>query len=195
MLEPKYVLIFTKSMFEYCLVGLGNPGRTYTATRHNLGWHVIDALGKTRAQAKFSASLATATLAEKKVLLVKPMTFMNRSGIAVQQIAKFYNLTPEQIWIIHDDIDLGFGTLRINRGRSAAGHRGVDSILTSLHSRSCLRFRMGIRPEHPFDTEAFVLQRFSSEEKKSIPEFIKRSAAALTDACAHSPEHAANHFN
>ncbi|MBI5037715.1 MAG: aminoacyl-tRNA hydrolase [Candidatus Kerfeldbacteria bacterium] len=182
-------------MFEYCLVGLGNPGRTYTATRHNLGWQVIDALAQTRLQTKFSAALATITLADKNVLLVKPTTFMNRSGLAVQQIAAFYNLTPERIWIIHDDIDLSFGTLRISRGRSAAGHRGVDSVLTAIHSRACVRFRMGIRPEHPFDTEAFVLERFSAAEKKLLPAFIKRTVAAVTDACAHSPEHAANHFN
>ncbi len=179
------------------LVGLGNPGPDYAHTRHNIGWLVLDALTDEAfaMDKKINAAVATTTLADTQVTLIKPQTYMNRSGETVRGLIDYYHVPESSIWLIHDEIDLPFGTLRISEGRSAAGHRGVGSVYTSIGSETLTRFRIGIRPDHPFDTERYVMERFSTEQLRTLPEIITHVRTALTRAIETSPAQAASEVN
>lgn len=179
------------------LVGLGNPGAAYAQTRHNIGWQVLDTLSaKSFTQdKKIHGHVATTTIAEQRVTLVKPQTYMNRSGDTVSALVNYYGAAESDIWLVHDEIDLPFGTVRISAGRSAAGHRGVESIYEALGSTALTRFRIGIRPNHPFDTERYVMERFSREQRRALPDIIKRVNQAISRAIQASPAQAASEYN
>jgi len=165
-------------------VGLGNPGEKYAFTRHNVGFMVIDELLSTYAASpqfnkKFDSIIYTL---DKERLLVKPQTFMNVSGKAVNRVANFYKLRPEELLIVHDDVDLEFGEIKHQFGRSSAGHKGVESIIEALGSDEFHRVRVGIdRPSIPtMEIEDWVLQRFS-EDKSEIKKVIKRAAEVVSN--------------
>ena len=145
------VLHFIKSMF--LIVGLGNPGKKYEKTRHNVGFMVIDELEKKELP--------------KKAKLLKPETFMNNSGIAVNNLMSFYKIKPENLWVIQDDIDLLIGKIRISKNRGSGGHRGIESIIKETGTKDFYRIRIGICPlkGKPEYLEKFVLQSFSKEEE------------------------------
>lgn len=142
------------------IVGLGNPGKKYENTRHNVGFMVIDELEK-KAPANF--------------ILAKTDTFMNLSGPAVKSLAKSYKLTAESLLVIHDDIDIPIGEFKIQKGRGAAGHKGVQSIINELKTKDFWRVRIGILPKRgkPENVEKFVLQNFNKEEQKILKEIIR----------------------
>lgn len=142
------------------IVGLGNPGKKYQNTRHNIGARMVDKLPK-----------------RSGFIVVKPKTFMNQSGKAVKALIKFYKIKPENLWIIHDDIDLPLGKIRISKGRGSGGHKGVQSIIDELGTKDFWRLRIGICPKEgkPKNIEKFVLQKFTKEEEKIVKEVIKKA--------------------
>jgi PTH1 family peptidyl-tRNA hydrolase len=170
------------------IVGLGNPEKKYEGTRHNVGFRALDALSKEigadfKMSEKFNSEIAESTMVfdgEKKhakVMLVKPQTYMNNSGEAVAKLVNFYKFrTDDQVFVIHDDLDIELGMIRIRISGSSAGQKGIQSIIDKLGSDKFVRFRMGIKPKsgQPKPAEEFVLEKFRPEEKKIIDVEIKQ---------------------
>jgi len=159
------------------IVGLGNPGAKYYNTRHNLGFMVTDELLNSCAGVwqKFSSlsQICSLIIDQQKVVLLQPQTFMNDSGKSVKEIAQFYKIDPDDIWVIHDDLDLPFSTIRLSYDSSAAGHKGVQSIIDELGSQKFWRYRMGIdQPPQNIPTENFVLETFTTNEQTSLTKLI-----------------------
>jgi PTH1 family peptidyl-tRNA hydrolase len=168
------------------IVGLGNPGSKYKKTRHNLGFMVVDLLAgdeKWRESKKANCLYVKKQMADQEVELVKPLTYMNNSGQTVSHIQKKHRLNSQDIIIVHDDIDLALGEIKIQEGRGAAGHKGVQSIIEQLGNQDFIRVRIGIRPaELSMDTEKFVLQKFTPEETKIIQETITKAVPMIETA-------------
>ena len=183
------------------LAGLGNPGERYAATRHNFGFMVADRVaallesgGQLRWKEGFGALFLKGRLNEQDLLLVKPLTFMNLSGRALSEIGSYFKISPLEMVVVHDDIDLPFGALRIRKGCGDGGHKGVRSITESLGSNDYVRVRCGVgRPKAEGPevgrSEAgrmyesvpdFVLDRFDQEERARLDEFLDRSVAAVS---------------
>ena len=172
------------------IVGLGNPGPKYKFTRHNLGFMAIDNLQLTidkfsdwKNIKKLQAEISKGEINDQKVFLVKPQTFMNNSGKAVKVLTKTYPLNPKNLIVIHDDIDLPLGKIRISRGRGAAGHKGVESIIKELGTKNFIRFRIGVKPKtynlEPKILDRFVLKKFNKEEEKIVKELVKKTAEVI----------------
>jgi PTH1 family peptidyl-tRNA hydrolase len=169
------------------IVGLGNIGDQYAQTRHNIGFRLVDELAqKLDAPAfsnndKFKAQITEAQMAGDKMILAKPSTMMNLSGEAVQALVHFYKIDPADIWVLYDEIDLGFGKLRIRQGGGDAGHNGVKSIISAIGD-GFVRFRFGTGSErHPdHDTADFVLSKFTPGEQEKLPSMLENSIKILT---------------
>ncbi len=166
----------------FLIVGLGNPGKKYERTRHNIGSRIIDELD---------------FLSGEKIILSKPKTFMNLSGKAIKPLIKKYKIKPDNLIVIHDDIDLPLGKIRIVKNRGAAGHKGVESIIKELKTKDFVRFRIGILPKSgkPKNPENFVLQKFNKEEEKIVKEVIKKTAEAIEMAIKEGVEKAMSKYN
>ena len=151
------------------IVGLGNPGRKFKDTRHNVGFEIADKIG-TGAFAKNPKFEAELYKFSESITVIKPQTFMNLSGQSVAKFVNFYKISPKNIWVIHDDIDLPIGTIRVRIGGSSGGHKGVQSIIDSLDTDNFCRFRVGIYTEDAlkFGTENFVLAKFGPSELVTI---------------------------
>jgi peptidyl-tRNA hydrolase, PTH1 family len=168
---------------RWLIAGLGNPGPEYAGNRHNAGFMVADLLAG-RIGARFKrdrsrASVASGRFAGFPVTLAKPMTFMNLSGRPVAALRSFYKIPPERIVVIHDELDLPFGSLRLKRGGGDNGHNGLRSVTAALGSRDYFRVRVGIgRPPGRMDPADFVLHDFSAAERKLVPEVLERAADA-----------------
>lgn len=165
----------------FLVVGLGNPGSKYSQTRHNVGFSVIDVLSErynTKInKIKFKSLYGEAKIDGKKVLLVKPQTYMNNSGEAVLEISKFFKIPLENIIIVLDDIDIDFASLRVRQKGSAGSHNGMKSIIHLLKSDKIPRVKIGIgRPESGRDLADFVLGRFSKEQEVDIEEVVLKAA-------------------
>ncbi|MCB9637817.1 MAG: aminoacyl-tRNA hydrolase [Myxococcales bacterium] len=169
----------------WVIVGLGNPGTRYANDRHNIGFQVVEALGQRwhapAAKSRFQALISQTTLDNEPALLVQPQTYMNLSGQAVAAICSFYQVTPEHVLVVHDELDLPFGQLRLKQGGGDGGHRGLRSISAELGSPKYTRLRFGIgRPDHEDLAVAdFVLSPFSTEQKTELPALIEQSAEML----------------
>ncbi len=155
------------------IVGLGNPGRKYNQTRHNIGFMVLDYLaeeaGAVFKESKWDADFVKTNLWSNPHLLAKPTSYMNLSGRPVNRIASYYQIEPEQIVVIHDDLDLDVGRVKIVCGRGAGGHNGIKSIIEHLGTREFIRVRVGIgRPEGQMPPASFVLSKFGNEELVNI---------------------------
>ncbi len=193
------------------IVGLGNPGEEYTDTRHNVGFMVVEKLARELGQETPSWDLDTKknvmTARVGEVLLVKPQTFMNKSGFAVRALMDFYKLSPADVWIVHDDIDLPLGKIKIREKGSSAGHNGVASIIEKLATDEFVRFRLGIgrgkEPEgesvnrnlHHRSVIAFVLSRFHQDEAGTLKHLIKHGTDAVRTAILDGVDRAMNRFN
>lgn len=171
---------------DWMIVGLGNPGRDYEHTRHNIGFRVTEQLAQTLHtkidRLKFQALTRMVTYNGKKLLLVQPQTYMNASGAAVGALASYYKVKPERILVIFDDISLPVGRIRIRRNGSAGGHNGIKSIIQSLGSDQFPRIKVGVgeKPHPDYDLADWVLSRFSAgEEKDLVPAMEHASEAAL----------------
>lgn len=169
------------------VAGLGNPGEKYEATRHNIGFRVVDRLygdaGAPGWKDKFSGLFCLAELAGARVGLMKPQTFMNRSGQSVAGAAKFYKVEPSDVIIVHDELDLPFGTVRLKRGGGEAGHNGLRSVTQELGSRDYTRVRVGVgKPPADFRGSGadYVLRAFSPAERAELGRVIDRAATAVS---------------
>ncbi len=169
------------------LVGLGNLGDTYAKTRHNLGYMVIGelAIRLSGDQAAFKPhrKAKAGVLEGDDWMLVKPTTMMNLSGEAVQRLMSYYNLPPEDVWVVYDDVDLPFGQLRVRLGGSSGGHNGVKSVIQHC-GHDFWRIRLGVRNDHfaATATDRFVLSKFTPEEQEKLPEIIAGAAETVQAA-------------
>lgn len=172
-------------MDRYLIAGLGNPGKKYATTRHNIGFMCVDALAQKHDikidNIKFNALFGEGTIEDKRVILVKPQTYMNVSGSAVRGIADFYQIPTERILIIVDDLDTPLGTLRIRAKGGAAGQKGMISVIQHLGTEAISRIRFGIdRPPGRMEPAAYVLLPFKSEEVILVQETIDRVLKAVS---------------
>ena len=182
------------------IVGLGNPGKKYEKTRHNLGFMVVDELARkwTQGEVKWEEKKkfnSTIHFPLSDILLVKPQTFMNNSGMAVVSLANFYKVGGEDLWVIHDDLDIPLGHLKITEGKGTAGHHGVASIVTALGSADFVRFRLGIGGEHVNNPEKFVLESFLPTESDEIRHLLKQTLLAVKVALDDGVEKAMTEYN
>jgi PTH1 family peptidyl-tRNA hydrolase len=182
------------------IVGLGNPGKEYAASRHNIGFLVINHLAREKGIAlterKFKSRWGKGTLSGHKVILAKPHTFMNLSGEAVTAIAHFYKMAAQDIIVVHDDLDIAFGSLKIKTKGGSGGHHGIDSIISSLKDNSFIRVRVGIgRPDPGKDNAEFVLSSFNKAEAGTLKHIINEAQRCLGMLITHDPEFAMNRFH
>ena len=200
------------------IVGLGNPGEKYEATRHNLGFMIAERFLKNFMLAgstswensnKFKSDIVQIEWQPKhggleKVLLAKPKTYMNNSGLAVKIIADFYKIPENDIWIIHDDIDLPLGVVKIRFGGASAGHHGVESIMEHLNTDKFWRFRMGvgvtnskfkIQNSKLRNVEDFILSDFRGSERGKLKDLIKKGVKAIETSLEKGLQSAMNRFN
>ena len=184
----------------FVIVGLGNPGKDYTNTRHNIGFDTIDLLAKRNSininKIKFKSVYGEGTIGSEKVLLVKPQTYMNNSGITVRDIYNFYKVPIENVIIIVDDIDIDFSRVRIKGKGSAGSHNGLKSIIQLLGRDDFPRVKIGIgSKKENQDLANFVLSRFSKDEREIIEGSILTAAESVETIIKHSLDQAMNEFN
>ena len=184
----------------WLVAGLGNPGRQYAGNRHNAGFLIVDELlrrsGAEPPRLRMGAELAFATLGRSKVILCKPMEFMNASGLAVRRVGAFWKIPPEQTVVVHDDMDLDFGRLRLAEGGGAGGHNGLRSLIAELGSEAFCRVRFGIgRPPPAWEGADYVLADFSTEERQALPNLLKEAAGATRAILKEGLVAAMNEFN
>lgn len=198
----------------YLIVGLGNPGEKFAHTRHNLGFKAVEEFarrsghGEWSLENKFKAEIIRIDYhlppTTSHLILAKPLTFMNRSGMAVSKIASYFKLKPKEIIVIHDELDLILGHIKVKIGGSGAGHHGVESIINGLGTDKFIRVRMGIGNEvslsgehkhRAFNAEHFVVESFTSREKSKTHAMIKRAVKAVETILQEGIDKAQNQFN
>lgn len=193
--------MFQKNGETWLIVGLGNPGREYERSRHNCGFRAIDILADKLDckidRAKFQGLYGQTTYKGKKLMLLKPMTYMNLSGRSVLQLSAYFSIPPQKIIVLFDDISLEPGRLRIRPDGSAGGHNGIKSIIQELGSQTFPRVKIGVgaKPHPDYDLADWVLSSFSAQEEKALTVSLPNAAdAALAIIDSGVPE-AANRFN
>ena len=183
------------------IVGLGNPGLIYAGSRHNIGFEVVKYLAKSgkiplKKEKGVKALSGRGKIGPLNIALALPLTFMNLSGEAVKPLLKKYKVTASDLLVVCDDLDLGFGRIKIRPRGSSAGHRGVESIINSLKDDEFNRLRIGVgRPGEKTDTRDFVLSRFNRREKAAIPEIINKAAQCCREWIEFGATEAMNSFN
>ena len=177
------------------IIGLGNPGEQYKNTRHNIGFMVIDAFSEKNNFPEFKLQKKSNALVSDKdnILIAKPQTFMNDSGKAVKEITK--NISVEHLAIVHDDIDLPIGKIKIVKERGSAGHKGVESIIENIGNDGLIRFRIGIGSQTDIKAIQIVLKNFSVTEQKIVDETIKKTVNALKMLAKDGLEKTMNEYN
>ena len=194
-------MLFQKSSCDWLIVGLGNPGENYARTRHNIGFRAVDCLsgqlGAKIDRAKFRGLYGQANYKGLKLILLKPQTFMNNSGLSVMDAARFYKLPPERVIVLFDDISLDVGRLRVRAEGSAGGHNGIKSIIGGLNSQSFPRVKIGVgaKPTPEYDLADWVLSSFSVQDEKALSVSLKNAADAALAIIDHGVPEAANRFN
>ena len=182
-------------------VGLGNPGDQYENTRHNAGFRVVDELADRGdfpvQRLKFHALTNTAVIGGQGVLVMKPVTYMNLSGEAVGEAARFYKLPPDHVLVISDDVDLPLGKLRLRKGGSAGGHNGLKSIIQHLGTDQFPRLKVGVggKPHPDYDMADWVLGKLQGEDKKTMDEAARRAAQAVECLLSQGMDKAMNQYN
>ena len=186
---------------EWLLVGLGNPGDKYDNTRHNVGFAAIDQLAEELRvpvqKLKYRALTQTVELGGAKVLLMKPITYMNLSGEAVGEAARFFKIPADHVLVLSDDVSLPVGKLRIRKGGSAGGHNGLKSIIQHLGTDQFPRVKIGVgeKPHPDYDMADWVLGKFAGEDLKTITQAIQRAGKAAECYIHDGPDRAMNRFN
>ena len=186
---------------EWLVVGLGNPGDKYENTRHNVGFLTIDRiaeeLGVPVQKLKYRALTNTVELGGAKALLMKPVTYMNLSGEAVGEAARFYKIPADHVLVISDDVSLPIGKLRIRKGGSAGGHNGLKNIIQHLGTDQFPRVKVGVgeKPHPDYDMADWVLSKFTGEDLKTITAAVEKAAKAVECLIAQGPDKAMNQFN
>ena len=181
------------------IVGLGNPGAEYAGTRHNVGFEVVELLGRRHGiplrKRALRSVMGDGTIEEKRVILARPMTYMNLSGQAVGAITRMYRIPPQDVIAVVDDIALPIGTVRLRLKGSSGGHNGLESVETHLNTREYPRIRLGVGGARPGRMVDHVLSRFRPDEREIVEESIERAADAIEAALKHDFETAMNQFN
>jgi PTH1 family peptidyl-tRNA hydrolase len=181
------------------IVGLGNPGSKYASTRHNLGFAVVGEIARRctphSERRRFEAIIVEVTIDGRRVALVCPQTMMNNSGYAVAQIARWYRLAPADLLVVHDELDLPFGRIRVRPGGGPGGHNGVRSIIEQLGTSGFPRVRIGIGRPSSGSTVSHVLSRFRREEEERVPEIVKLAVDAAVHWATEGLDAAMNQFN
>ena len=188
------------------IVGLGNPGKEYEKARHNTGWRVIDALTKElgfdepKQEKKFKALVSSGTFNDEKIILAKPVTYMNLSGEAVTALLHYYKVKPDDLWIIYDDIDLPLGQIRIRKDGGPGTHNGMKSVIKCTGLKNFPRFRVGIESRgvtahKEQDTADFVLAPCLKEECRTAAIALKKTVKAITTALEKNLDLAMNEYN
>ncbi len=194
-------MFFSKGGAEWIVAFLGNPGLKYNGTRHNAGFMTADAmekkLGVSINKMRFKSLTQTVELGSHKVLLMKPQTYMNLSGDAIAQAAKFYKVPPERVIVVSDETALPIGRLRIRRGGSAGGHNGLKSIIARLGTDQFPRIRLGVgAPPHPdYDMADWVLAAFRGQDAADMETAAKKAADAVECYITEGAERAMNKYN
>jgi peptidyl-tRNA hydrolase, PTH1 family len=187
----------------FLVAGLGNPGERYAATPHNLGFLVVERLAARHAirvtRKECQALVGQGTIGGKPVLLAKPQTFMNLSGLAVKPLMAKYELAPAELILVYDELDLPWGSLRIRPRGSAAGHNGAQDVIDKIGTQEFPRVRLGVHPGHPLTGENagadYLLSRFSRRQSETLDEFIDLAADATESIIAEGAELSMTRFN
>lgn len=184
----------------YLLVGLGNPGSEYAKTRHNIGFIFLDYLAEKKGlyfkASKWQADIVKDTLWGEAVIMAKPQTYMNRSGAAVSSVLDFYRIASNNLIVVHDDLDLALGRVKIVTGRGAGGHNGIRSIIQHLDVNDFTRIKVGIgRPDLPIDAANYVLSKFKPDEQELIKESLQNIEEAARMIIEHDAVTAMNRIN
>jgi PTH1 family peptidyl-tRNA hydrolase len=197
----------------YLIAGLGNPGKKFEKTRHNVGFMISDKLQETsdtfsnwKLEKKFQAKISKGEISSKEVILAKPQTFMNESGKAIKTLNTKYlpdrqagKIQNTNLFIVHDDIDLPLGKIKIVKNHGSAGHKGVESIIKELGTKDFIRFRVGIKPEkienRTQKTEKFVLKKFTKEEEKILKEVVDKIVQAIETAITEGIDKTMGRYN
>ncbi len=184
----------------HLIVGLGNPGKKYSGSRHNLGFLVVDRLAEKRSirvqSAKFSSLYGRGSIEGCSVVLVKPQTFMNLSGESVTKWVHYFDLALHEVLIVHDDLDLETGRIKLVRSGGPGGHKGMDSIIRMLGSRELPRLKLGIgRPRFHEPVEEYVLRGFYGDEESAVEESLRNAVPAVESWVIHGPDRTMNQVN
>lgn len=184
----------------YLIAALGNPGRKYQNTRHNIGFLTIQTLARRHqisiGKRKFEGQYGVGEILQEKVILLTPLTYMNLSGLAVGAFLRYFQIPSDRLIIIHDDLDLSWTGLRIADRRGAGGHKGVLSIIDEIKTTAFIRVRLGIgRPRDGVDAEAYVLEPFAVAEQKDLPSLTDRACDAVETIISQGITTAMNRFN
>jgi len=194
-------MIFGKKQETWLIVGLGNPGKDYTRTRHNCGFRALDILADALSckvdKSKFQGLYGQCSYQGKKLLLLKPQTYMNLSGRSVLAMSAYYNIPPQRIIILFDDISLPPGRLRVRADGSAGGHNGIKSIIAELGSQEFPRVKIGVgaKPSAEYDLADWVLSAFSAQEEKALSPALENAAQAALSIIDRGIAETANRFN
>ncbi len=182
----------------WLVVGLGNPGSKYARTRHNIGFQVLDEFArrvglewKDRAEYR----ICSGSTGDDKIILLEPLTFMNRSGSAVRKVADKFAVPPENTIVAHDDLDLETGRLKIRKNGSSGGHKGVESVIQCTGSKNFIRVKIGIGRDQFVPTEEYVLKKFRPDESAAVGEAVQRAVESIETIIAGGVEKAMNRFN
>ncbi|GHU50165.1 peptidyl-tRNA hydrolase [Clostridia bacterium] len=182
------------------IAGLGNPEKEYGTTRHNAGFMAINQLSHTHGiditKTKFRAELGSGKIADEKVVLLKPQTYMNLSGESIRECMEYYKLSPSELIVLFDDCDLDIGAVRVRKTGSGGGHNGMKNIIYQLETMDFTRVRIGIGKKPPrYVLADYVLGRFAEEEREGIIQGIETAASAVSDIIARGADYAMNHYN
>lgn len=172
------------------IVGLGNPGRCYENTRHNIGFQLLDYIASNKniefSKTKFNGEYAEFSVNGEKVILLKPLSYMNLSGSVVSKFVSFYKISLDNVFVIQDDLDMCFGKIKIVYNSSSGGHNGIKDIERCLGSRSYVRLKIGISNDKSKDTKDYVLGKFSNDEQKILKEDYEKLKDIVEDFCGLS---------
>ena len=182
----------------WVITGLGNPGRKYSRTRHNVGFMVVEEFAK-RFEIDFKDRdkyrIGRGSIEGSAVILLEPLLYMNRSGTAVREVLKKFNVPPENLMVIHDDLDMEKGRLRIRKTGSSGGHKGVQSIIQDIGTRDFVRLKVGIGREEGLPAEEFVLRKFGRQEVNIMKDTIQEATEAIRSIIVGGADKAMNKFN
>ena len=182
----------------WLIVCLGNPGRKYTRTRHNIGFMVAEGIATRyglELKTKESYRIGKGSIEGNGIILVEPLTFMNRSGVAVKEVMRRYPLGPHNLIVVHDDLDMETGKLKIREKGSSGGHRGIESIIENLGTREFVRVKIGIGREEGVSAEEYVLRKFGKDQIPLIKDALVRASDAIAMILREGAEKAMNEFN
>jgi len=186
-------------MVDFLIVGLGNPGEEYENTPHNLGFMVIDRLAESNAirvvRKENMSQVGLGAIKAKQVALAKPQTYMNLSGPSAKGLLERYELKPDRLILVYDELDLPWGSLKIKPKGSAAGHKGAKSVIAALGTSEFVRVRIGIDPGNSVDGESFVLRPFKKSQKQEVDDAVTRGAEAVESIIAEGVEKSMTVFN